>query len=110
MAHPGCHSASVHLRTVPARKDQGNRDRGTFVQWKSCSRPRLGPLSGHVKRHVWAVRGACSAEEGEETRWRERRQGGGREVEVGEWPRVVVDGLGRSGVGIVGEMGVCSLM
>ena len=68
--------------------------------------PRLGPLSGHVKRHVWAVRGACSAEEGEETRWRERRQGGGREVEVGECacgPRVVVDGLRRSGVGIVGE-------
>ena len=75
------------------------------------------PVPGHVwdhframsnKRHVWA--GTCSAEEGEETRWRERRQGGGREVEVGEWPRVVVDGLGRSGVGIVGEKGVCSLM
>ena len=52
----------------------------------------------------------CSAEEGEERRCRERREGGGREVEVGEWPRVVVDGLGRSGVGIVGEKGACSLM
>ena len=42
--------------------------------------------------------------EGEETTWRER--GGGRGVAQGG----CVDGLGRSGVGIVGEKGICSLM
>ena len=45
--------------------------------------------------------------EGEETRWREG--GGGRGVAQGGCGWITV-GLGRSGVGIVGEKGVCSLM